>query len=244
MGAAIHVETNQVSLSAASVLIEAGGRTFLTSAPIIVHGDPGTRNEYTTLELTWHENGVEMRLNIYFTSDGHEWWSDKIWTYDGQAEGKWIMYDGDYFRSSLGTPFTGDLDISAGTGRLHITKMQLEAFRQPAACASATGPYTLEPDTSRVEMGGTVSVGGGMSAGYALNVSLLETASCVPLANQDAYSYEWRAQEPAALKVKGTGRRGEFTAAAEGTSSVVVTAKDPRSGAVVAETSIEVVVAG
>lgn len=75
-----------------------------------------------------------------------------------------------------------------------------------------------------------------------MNVTLLDTASCAPVANQDSYGYEWRAQDPTALTVNATGRRGEMKATTAGTTTLHVTAKDPSSGVVVAETTVEVVI--
>ena len=47
--------------------------------------------------------GVEMRLNIYFASDGHDWWANEIRTYNGKSPGDWIEYTGTFFRTPLGT---------------------------------------------------------------------------------------------------------------------------------------------
>lgn len=130
----VKVETRQVSLAADSLIIDVGDQTFSGAGAIEAHSDPGMVNEYTTLELTWFEHGVEMRLNIYFTSDGSEWWSNEIRTYDGAKQGEWIRYGGEFFRSSIGTPFVGDLDIRAEDhgvpGRLRLPSLHLEAFRR------------------------------------------------------------------------------------------------------------------
>ena len=87
---AFHFETSTVVLDATSVQVDAAGQTFVPGADLRVAGDPGMTNESTTLELTWHERGIEQRVNIYFTSDGTDWWAKEIWTYDGQPSGDWI----------------------------------------------------------------------------------------------------------------------------------------------------------
>lgn len=96
----------QVSLIADDFYIMADGKKFLgNAADIQVHSDPGSM-AYTTLEVTWFEGGVEMRINIYFDHrEGDFWKVSEIRTYNGQTPGDWIYYktiDGDSF---LGNEF-------------------------------------------------------------------------------------------------------------------------------------------
>jgi hypothetical protein len=86
-----HAESPQVSLTADTVSIDVDRKKYVTASPVQVHSDPGIWQGYTTLELRWLEHGVEMRFSIYFTSDGHQWWSDEIRTYDGRKDGKWVF---------------------------------------------------------------------------------------------------------------------------------------------------------
>jgi hypothetical protein len=58
-----------------------------------VHSDPGDRR-YRTLEVTWRERGVEMRMNIYFAADDTHWWATEVRVYDGSADGDWIGWGG------------------------------------------------------------------------------------------------------------------------------------------------------
>ncbi|MFP5375983.1 MAG: hypothetical protein ACLGIO_04260 [Acidimicrobiia bacterium] len=243
--AAFQVETRQVSLSADAVAIDAGGLRFATAAPVQVHSDPGIPKEYTTLELTWREHGVEMRLFVYFSSDGRDWWSDEIRTYDGRVDGEWITYRGDFFRRPLGTPFVGDFEVSEpapGTGRLRLSNARLEAFRRLPSCDAAGGTLVLDPGASPVEIPGP-------RAAYGVNVNLLEAPSCSVVADQDRYRYEWASRDPAIVTVDtsfqppGLGtRHGELRGERPGTTSVVVTAVDPATGAAIAEVGIPVVV--
>ena len=70
---------------------------------------------YTTLELTWQQHGVEMRMNIYFASDASRWWANEIRIYNGKAAGAdWVTFDGRWFDSPLGQPYTGDLHLGQG----------------------------------------------------------------------------------------------------------------------------------
>ena len=236
-------ETRQVSLTADAVAIQAGGKQFVTAAPVSVRGDPGTPNEYTTLELTWQEHGVEMRLFIYFSSDAKEWWSDEIRTYNGAALGDWITYKGDFFRRPLGQAFTGDFTVAtpdSAVGSLRLSNLRLEAFRAPASCATAKGPLALEPGTSPILIEGYTS-------GYGASVRLLSTSGCTPVPDEDQYRYEWTTSDPGVVTIQRLvlpelTRRADLKPVGRGRATVHVTASDPRSGDVVAETDVEVVV--
>ena len=234
--------TRQVSLTADAVTIEANGKQFNVAAPVEVRSDPGVPKEYTTLELTWREHDVEMRLNVYFKSDGREWWAEEIRTYDGRDPGEWITYTGDFFRRPLGSPFVGDLDVAApdpALGQLHIANLALEAFLPAPECARASGPFALDPGTSPITMEGYVS-------GYGAGVRLLDTASCAPVPDEDRYRYEWQTRDPGVVTVHRSvvplERRADLTPEGKGRTFVHVTARDPDTNEMVAEIDIEVVV--
>jgi hypothetical protein len=85
--------------------------------PTRLTSDPGDRN-YWTLEVEWTEHEVEQRLNMYFGSDGTDWWVDEIRTYDGYDPGEWVYAYGPFFKSPLGEAFEGDVQVDLlGTGR-------------------------------------------------------------------------------------------------------------------------------
>ncbi|MES2153764.1 MAG: thrombospondin type 3 repeat-containing protein [bacterium] len=73
---------------------------------------------YTTIELIWHEHGVEMRFFAYLHSDGSVWWSDEIRVYNGASQGAdWLFAYGDFFRTSVGQPYqTSSWNVTAGAG--------------------------------------------------------------------------------------------------------------------------------
>ena len=185
----LHFETPTVLLTASAVEVSVGGRTFAPTSNVEVHSDPGTPNEYTTLELTWHEGDIEQRINIYFASDGTDWWASEIRTYDGQSSGNWVepIATGEFFKSPLGTAFTGDFDLS----NLHLRGLRLEAFRRPAACDSATTPMVLISDYPVIES----------SAGaYGASLQVLETDTCraLPVAQ---FTFEYTSLDPAVAAV-------------------------------------------
>ena len=94
--------------------------------------DPGDAT-YRTLEVTWQEHGVEMRLSLYFGGDGGQAWIDEVRIYDGLPQGKWLTVDGRYATVPLRTFWSGDLDIAfpvpAGTApaRLHLAGVALRS---------------------------------------------------------------------------------------------------------------------
>jgi hypothetical protein len=91
-GTSVNWATSYALFQADGFYITANGKTYYGNSPDVqVHSDAGSPT-YTTLEVTWHENGDEMRMYIYFHSDGYTWWTDEIRTYNGQNPGDWIYY--------------------------------------------------------------------------------------------------------------------------------------------------------
>jgi hypothetical protein len=118
-GAAANVVPAQITwksdvalLTAQGFSVQAGDKTFSGLAPVKVDSDPGDAT-YRTLEATWMEQGVEMRLNLYFAGDASSWWVSEIRAYDGNAvpKAKWMTATGTWFRSPIGQAWTGDIDV-------------------------------------------------------------------------------------------------------------------------------------
>ena len=103
---AVSWETETVSLSASNFYIVAGGKVFTADVDNVeVDGDPGSEN-YTTLEVTWEEHGVEMRVYMYFEADGENWYAYEVRTYDGAEEADWVYYEDEFFTSPLGQAYS------------------------------------------------------------------------------------------------------------------------------------------
>jgi hypothetical protein len=129
-------DTPQVHLYGAAFSILTTGATGTQNFTAIdsnveVQSDPGDAT-YQTLELTWHENGVEQRWYIYFASDGKDWWVTEMRTYDGAARGEWVYFMGERFRTALGSAWSGDIDLTAGdhgvTSHLRMVNARLQPF--------------------------------------------------------------------------------------------------------------------
>ncbi|MBE7453062.1 MAG: hypothetical protein HS111_30560 [Kofleriaceae bacterium] len=89
---------------------------------------PGTNDG--TLEVEWTENANTMRLYFYFTRSGGRWHVSQIQHWDGAPTPSWIFYDGPFFDSPEGQPFTGDIDLgpAAGGSSLHFRGLTVTAF--------------------------------------------------------------------------------------------------------------------
>lgn len=117
--------TDVVALTAREFSIVVGGVTFRAATPKIdIHSDPGNAT-YRTLEATWQENGVEMRLYLYFGGDESAWWVDEVRIYNGAANGDWLAARGIFFKTPLGAAWAGDQDIAMGPGVVHFAGMTL-----------------------------------------------------------------------------------------------------------------------
>ena len=115
---AIHWTTPVVDLAADAFSVEANDLVFTTEGTELqARSDPGGP-DYWTLEITWMEYDREQRLNMYFGSDGSDWWVDEIRTYDGFEQGEWIYAYGPFFKTPLGEAYEGDVRIDLlGEGR-------------------------------------------------------------------------------------------------------------------------------
>jgi hypothetical protein len=184
--ATFHFETPSVVFDAASVEVTVADKSFVPPADVLVEGDPEFDNN-TTLELTWHDQGIEQRILMYFTSDGTNWWATEIRTYDGGINGDWITEQGEYFKSPLGSAFVGDVDLP----NLKIRGMQLEAFRRPSSCDNPTSPLALIADYPHIN-----SVAGG----YGATLKLVDTTTCQPVAVSN-FTFEYQSDNPAIARL-------------------------------------------
>jgi hypothetical protein len=259
---AVHFETHQVKLDADDFFVEANGKRFTAKdTRVYVSTNPGASDQ--TLELEWQEHGLPMRLYIYFAADATHWRVTEMRTYDGKPDEEWIYYNGDRFRTPLGSAFQGNVDLFASAvegdgkpsphvGRLVFTNLRLEAFRRPAVCTNTTSKYVLDPTDDPV-----VDGSGGITA------RLLDAATCTEVPNLDGFVFDFSSADPAIAEIKyyplpdpdgDTACDAECSAAhriraevvpkARGETTGTVTAGDKASGAVVATTNFRVVSSG
>ena len=83
-----------------------------TGEMVCVNSNPPGSNpqglHYMTLEVTWFEYDIEMRMFIYLYSDGAKWWSNEIRVYNGQPQpdSDWVYFYGKFFETNVGQAFT------------------------------------------------------------------------------------------------------------------------------------------
>jgi hypothetical protein len=167
-GNAVHWRTDVVEFTADDFWIDVSGKRFTASVPLIsVRSDPGNAT-YRTLEATWQEHGVEMRLNLYFGGDETNWWVDQIRIYDGTVRGEWVAvgpgqpgWAGTWFKAPIGAASSGDLDLTAPGATLHIGGLTLRSMPFDGVNAPAGGgaPLSAGPVTM-FEPGGPLHCSG------------------------------------------------------------------------------------
>jgi hypothetical protein len=154
--------TEVVDLQAIDFWIETAGKRFRGTTPMTVRSDPGDATQ-RTLELTWHEHGAEMRLNIYVGGDGTHWWINEITTYDGtRGSPDWLYYEVPDVRAPLGQAWTGSVDVRSvkasqpgrGPGRLHFGTVQLATIASDLVNVPPGGGIVIKENADPFGPGG------------------------------------------------------------------------------------------
>jgi hypothetical protein len=190
-------KTALVTMTADDLAITVDGKTFTArDANVELNSDPGDP-AYWTLEADWTEHDVEMRVNMYFESDGRDWWASEIRTYNGKAEGDWITYTGTYFKTPLGTPFAGGLDLreAASNSSLHLGGLRIAVQPKHFDCSRATGPYTIAVDYGQTF---DTAVGMTLEDGHA---QVLDSKTCATPADPTRFSLTWTIADPQIVAV-------------------------------------------
>jgi hypothetical protein len=109
--------TEHVALAADDFQLEVNDLVFGEDVwPQSLDSNPGV--DRWTLEVVWYEHDLEQRLNMYFESDGSDWWVREVRTYDGHEPGEWVFAYGPFFTTPLGEVFEGDVTVELlGEGR-------------------------------------------------------------------------------------------------------------------------------
>jgi hypothetical protein len=141
------------------------------------------RQHHTTWGLAtpvaWEEDGLEQRLNLYFSADDLDWWISEVRTRDGFKNADWITYQTDFLAATpRGDTYEGDLELIGGDGRvpgsLVIKDMRLTAF------APGTGPVAqieCEPVRASLRRGAQPLDAGQPLAGSGLVEGMTPTAA-------------------------------------------------------------------
>jgi hypothetical protein len=213
----IEWQTRHTVFSARILDIDAGENTFRATVDDTFVNE-GYLGEQTTLEASWREHDVEMRLFIYLETDGVEWWAHRIAHYNGAEPGDWVEYDGDFFRTPAGTPFVGDLDLET----LRLRGASMTTFLPPL-CTKA---MTIEPAALAVEL--WTDVPGEIV--YRLPARLRD-GNCEEIAAAPGSQFHWSIDDSTIATVApstqpGFATVGEFHAVSVGTTTASVTLTD------------------
>lgn len=148
--------TKYVGLSASDFYLRIGNKRYPVQINrLSVSSDPGY-SIYTTLEIIWYESdGVEMRINFYFRSDGKYWWVEELRTYNGQIPGDWLYYQHglEVLKKPLGQAFVGDITLYSwqgdyAIGEIHFSNLMLHPFFQDKPAPTVTSVPTVSPTTT------------------------------------------------------------------------------------------------
>jgi hypothetical protein len=191
--------TPYAKLSADNFYIETNGKKFLAQdTNIRISSDPGS-DIYTTLEITWNEHSVPMRMYIYFKyTPGGFWEVTELRTYDGTSNYRQLYYPG-FTGHELGNELVMsvfDLNSKDGRGKVHFENLHLQAFldieHKPP---SEFGYYIEKKPVENIEV--TLS---GPSYGYGVNAILRDSNDQV-VNDQSQFNYVWTSLDTTILTV-------------------------------------------
>lgn len=174
--------------------IKIGDKKFYGKEPIKLHSDPGL--DKTTLEATWNENGVEMRLYMYFRKiDKGMWEMYDMRTYNGQELNP-VWY---YYQDSLGNSvkslvgyhdYRSERTFKEPTydAQIYCKDCDINAFMPRPVSISPSG-YSLEPLIG-LPKDEIITLTAGSNTGYGVNVLLRDSVGNV-VKDQANNSYGW-----------------------------------------------------
>ena len=197
-------KTNYAKLAASNFYIRIGNQYFYGAEPMRITSDPGS--DRTTLEATWQENGVEMRLNMYFTmTDKLEWKMEELRTYNGERSGDWMYYkttesnDVTSLKNNQNYRYERRFVPSNGTdAEVFCGECSITAFLDLPLAISEQG-YSLEVMTGQ-QPGQEITVSTDPTTGYGVNV-LLRNSNKEVVTNQEGLAYDWNSLNEAVAAV-------------------------------------------
>ncbi len=134
--------TPYVTLEADNFYVYTNGKVFrgnIQNQNQYITSNPASDTQ-TTLEISWYEDNIQMRLLLYFSYTPGEFWKlSEVRTYDGLEPGNWIYYtqndqNGNPIQHSLGQTYihAGMIELSnqsnSATGIIHFENLKLKAF--------------------------------------------------------------------------------------------------------------------
>lgn len=168
----IGIGSEDVDLNAGNFYIEIDGKKYYGTKPMDIHNNISQPYpSATSLETIWHENGVEMRLFIYFrayiSSSSATWEIYDIRTYDGNSQGEWLYYPADRSWGNFGNLGYSaswqklDLVSKDGKGLIHFDTLKLFPFKNYKTATptpAIPGPFYLKTGAIRKLGGNKIGV--------------------------------------------------------------------------------------
>lgn len=192
-------ETPYASLKSSDFYIRIGGQKFYGQEPISVRSDPGL--DRTTLEMTWQEKGVEMRLFLYFQKAANNMWElYEMRSYNGQSQGDWI-----YYQDSLGNKITSLIGMhnysyerifkpsNGQDAEIYCKSCEFNALMPPSTNTNASG-YSVTPLIG-LPQGEMITLSTDPQTGYGVNVILRDQQN-QPVIDQSSFDYRWIVDNP------------------------------------------------
>lgn len=200
----IRWETPYARLTSRDFSIRIDDTFFYGKEPITLHSDPGI--ERTTLEATWQENDVEMRLFLYFRKiESNMWELYEMRSYNGQLQGDWIYYKdalGNPAKSTIGYHDYTDSRVFLPTenedAEITCKACEFEAFLPKPVPVSPYG-YSLEPLIG-LPKGEIITLSTNPMTGYGVNVILRDSNNQV-VTDQSQFAYQWTTNNPQILSL-------------------------------------------
>ena len=125
--------TDSVEFSADSIVVTIGDRELQPVLQTLKYNCYCIHEDRSTLELTWFDDGIEMRLYIYFEAHATKWWSDEVRTYDGDVNAEWVYYRRPFeqhlFGQPLGSVFQGDIALHSVTDDGQPAELKMSGVR-------------------------------------------------------------------------------------------------------------------
>ncbi len=198
-------QTAYAKFNSSNFYIRIGDKKFYGKDPVSVHSDPGT--DKTTLETSWNENGVEMRLFAYFRKIPDNMWEMyDLRTYNGNARGEWL-----YYKDSLGNPVKSLINYhdysserkfipttSGIDAEIYCKDCEFNAFMPQQFNLSKAG-YSLQALIGLPEKE-IITLTTDPNSGYGVNVLLRDEKNNI-VSNQSGFTYNSKVSNPNVLDI-------------------------------------------
>ncbi|HPJ17380.1 MAG TPA: hypothetical protein PK639_04110 [Candidatus Woesebacteria bacterium] len=188
--------TPYAELKSDDFFIRIGDRKFYGVEPIRITSDPGT--DKTTLEAIWSENGLEMRMFMYFQKVGNNMWEMyDLRTYNGNAAGGWIYYKDSSGVKPSGTEGNSNysekrtfVPTDGSDASINCNKCSIKAFLKHVIPIS-TYNYGIDFMIG-LPAGKIITITNQPRTGYGVNAVLKDNLGKV-VKDQNGFSYKWTA---------------------------------------------------